>query len=220
MISLLSGELAALTENEVVVDVSGVGYGVTASSTVLERLTGIGCEVKIHIYTDVKENSITLFGFSRPVEKEVFLLLRRVKGIGSRLALAVVSCVGAEQLLSSIHEGNYNALTSVPGVGKKTAERIILELRERVEELVSNSSDNNSFTSVYASGSRAMVNSSPTFTYSPSPKNDACLALEKLGFTSEQAKYAVETSAADLKNGENQNSSELLSRALAHLSST
>ena len=177
MIAALRGKLISRTDDALIIDVNGVGYEVFSASF---ASTPFGEEVSLHIYTDVRENAISLFGFSSKQEREVFLMLKKVKGVGSRSALAIVSTMGAEAVLVAIGREDIGQLTRVPGVGKKTAERIVVELREKVGELIPTDSLSSKIELV------AVVDSST----SPVEK-DAILALEKLGFGSEKAKQAV-----------------------------
>lgn len=133
MISLLTGTVAEVTGSMVTLDVNGVGYEVIASRNCASRLEA-GGRAKIVIYTDVKQDSIRLFGFDDQLEKQVFLLLTRVKGIGTRTASEIVSKIDKKDLLKVIGAGNLTALSAVKGIGKKTAERIIVELKDKVGE--------------------------------------------------------------------------------------
>jgi holliday junction DNA helicase RuvA len=185
MIGRLQGKLVYASGNQLVVDVGGVGYEVIATSSVLAGQPKTQQEISLLIYTDVKENAITLYGFRDLLEKQVFLLLKKVKGIGSRLALGIVSAIGALELLSNIGRSDVAALQRVPGIGKKTAQRLIMELRENVGQLAAQAS-------APALDDDAGV-SERTFWQSGEggPDVDARLALEKLGFPSDVARSAV-----------------------------
>jgi Holliday junction DNA helicase RuvA len=208
MIGSLSGVVGGIFGDEVVIDVHGVGYLVTPSAAALAKVNAPGSKISLHIFTDVKENDISLFGFSGRLEREVFILLKKVKGIGSKVALGIVSSMGAEQLLVCIGSEDIAALQRVPGVGKKTAERLILELRERVGELTPS-----------ASGSKLQVVKSKVSVAAgkglSSPAQDAMLALEKLGVPVDQAQKAVEIASTLL--GAEADSGEILKNALVNL---
>ena len=135
MISLLRGSLVEKTPAAVILDVNGVGYEVAVSVTTFSRLPEPGVEVKLRIHTHVREDALSLFGFITPGEKSLFEKLISVSGIGPKLAMGVLSGLAAEDLVSAIRGGHADKLVRIPGVGKKTAERIVLELRDKVEGL-------------------------------------------------------------------------------------
>jgi Holliday junction DNA helicase RuvA len=116
---------------EVIVDVGGVGYHVFIPLTVFYRLPEIGAPVSLHIHTHLREDALQLFGFQEPQDKEVFLLLNSVAGIGPKLAVNILSGIPATELAQAIKAGDQLRLVSVPGVGKKLAERMIVELRDK-----------------------------------------------------------------------------------------
>jgi Holliday junction DNA helicase RuvA len=135
MIAALSGKILRKTGDRVIVDVSGVGYEVFISTDALARLPDKGEEVFLHIHTYVREDTLVLFGFLEDQEKELFLVLKTVAGIGPKLALAMLSGMPLGELCRAIAEGDNKRLTTLPGVGKKTAERICVELRDKVGTL-------------------------------------------------------------------------------------
>lgn len=137
MIASLRGRLAALEPQRVVVDVGGVGYGVLvplSTSFELER-RGLGADVELQIHTHVREDALELFGFRTTDEKGLFEKLIAVSGIGPRLALGVLSGMEPAGLVAALAKGDVAALVRIPGVGKKTAERLVLELRDKALEL-------------------------------------------------------------------------------------
>lgn len=134
MISQLRGTVIEMHSSTLTLDVAGVGYEVCASRGLIERLE-LGSTTQVVVYTDVKEDSIRLFGFADAVEKRIFMLLLRVTGIGSKTALDIVSAVDGRELLRAIGSADTGRLQAIRGVGKKTAERIVLELRDKVAEL-------------------------------------------------------------------------------------
>lgn len=132
MIAALSGILLVKQPNHIIVDVGGVGYEVLVSGRTYERLPGAGDEVFLYIYTSVREDAITLFGFSKAEDKELFLLLNTVSGVGPKLALGILSGISVSDLCEALSLKNFSRLTALSGVGKKTAERLCVELGDKV----------------------------------------------------------------------------------------
>jgi holliday junction DNA helicase RuvA len=133
MIASLRGKVILKSANKAVVEVNGVGYGVSVSLSVLEFLN-LEQEVFIHISTIVRENSIELFGFSSEEEKTLFEMLISVSGIGPKTGLAIISGISPVELRDAVVKENVARLTSVHGIGRKTAERVILELKEKLQK--------------------------------------------------------------------------------------
>ena len=136
MIATLTGRILFKNFDRAVVDVGGVGYEVFLSTDGVARLPEKGGDVFLHIHTNVREDAITLFGFLEEQEKELFLVLRTVSGIGPKLALAILSGLRVEAICQAIVAGDIKRLVTLPGVGKRTAERICVELKEKVAHLV------------------------------------------------------------------------------------
>ncbi len=136
MIAALRGVVLAKLADRVVLDVNGVGYEVFLSTDGVARVCDEGEEVFLHIHTNVREDAITLFGFLEVEEKEVFLILRTVSGIGPKVALGILSGMQIADLCEAISSEDIKRLTTLPGVGKKTAERICVELKEKVSDYV------------------------------------------------------------------------------------
>ena len=134
MIAQLSGILALKSAEKIVIDVQGVGYEITCPLTIIERLPTQGESCQLVIKTYVREDQITLFGFSSFEERRLFEMLTSVSGIGPRLGIACLSGMDATGLKESIITGNIKRLSSIPGIGKKTAERMVLELRVKFEK--------------------------------------------------------------------------------------
>jgi Holliday junction DNA helicase RuvA len=132
MIASLHGTLESLGSDGAVVNVNGLGFRVYMPTSTLSSLAGIGKEVHLHTYLHLREDSATLFGFASPDELRLFQTLISVSGLGPRLALAMLSAMSLERLIMAIATANRELLTVVPGVGKKLAERIILELKDKV----------------------------------------------------------------------------------------
>lgn len=134
MIALLTGNIAYKSIDHLIVDVGGVGYRLMIPLSTFYALPEEGV-VRLHVHTHVKEDAIHLYGFLSPGEKETFALLISVSGVGPRLALNILSNIPAEEFRGALCEGNIKRLSAIPGIGKKTAERLVLELREKVERL-------------------------------------------------------------------------------------
>lgn len=135
MIAFLQGELLSKDLRSAIVLVNGVGYQVYLPLTDLSNFSEIGGQVKIHIHTCVREDSIELFGFLALEKKTLFEHLISVSGIGPKTALAMLSGMEPQDFAAYIAEGNHSALTSVPGVGPKTAQRLVLELKDRLKNV-------------------------------------------------------------------------------------
>ena len=132
MISCLKGELFQKSPEKVTVLVNGVGYEVSLSGASLEKMPQLGEDVFLHTYTYVREDTLMLYGFADTDEKKMFLLLLNVGGVGPKLALSILSGIGPVDLARAIAAKDINRLTGLSGVGKKTAERICLDLQEKV----------------------------------------------------------------------------------------
>lgn len=133
MIAHLRGKLLEKHPNQVIVDTGGVGYDVTIPVSTFSSLGEVGTEVRLRIYTHVREDAIQLFGFLTAEEKTVFERLISVSGIGPALAIKVLSGVATPDLVAAIREGAVDRLVRIPGVGKKTAERMVLELKDKLD---------------------------------------------------------------------------------------
>lgn len=132
MIALLRGRVASVDPDQAVIDVGGVGYRVFASSATLGRLAGASGEVTVHTITHVREDAIHLFGFLDALERELFQLLVGVNGIGPRVAIGILGGMAPAELVDSLATEDLRRLTKLPGVGKKLAERMVLELRGKL----------------------------------------------------------------------------------------
>lgn len=132
MIAHLSGTLLTKEPNSVIVDVSGVGYEVNIPLSTFYELENEGSNVKLRIYTHVKEDALQLYGFKTDRERELFVNFISVSGIGPKLGIALLSGMSADELVASIKNNNLARLTLIPGVGRKTAERLIVDLREKM----------------------------------------------------------------------------------------
>jgi holliday junction DNA helicase RuvA len=133
MIAHLRGRLIAKHPNQAIVEAGGVGYDVTISVPTFSELPAAPAEVSLHIHTHVREDAIALFGFLRPEEKQLFERLISVSGIGPKLAITILSGMPTPDMVAAIRGNDIARLTRIPGIGKKTAERMVLELRDKLE---------------------------------------------------------------------------------------
>ena len=133
MIAHLRGKLIAKHPNQAIVETAGVGYEVTISVPTFSELPALGREVALFIHTHVREDAIALFGFLRAEEKQLFEKLISVSGIGPKLAITILSGMPTPDMVSAIRGNDIARLTRIPGIGKKTAERMVLELRDKLE---------------------------------------------------------------------------------------
>lgn len=178
MIASLSGLLRQKSPDSLVLDVQGVGYEVFISSRTYDHLPVVGETCFLLIHTNVREDAITLFGFERQESKDLFLLLVSVSGVGPKLALAILSGLGTRELTTAISMEDFSRLTAIPGVGKKTAQRLCVELGEKVGKLTSS----------------AVEGPPPATAGGQAPGNvvqDAVSALVNLGYPQQQAWQAV-----------------------------
>ncbi len=135
MIAHLRGRLLAKHPNQAIVEAAGVGYDVTITVPTFSDLPALGAEVALHIHTHVREDQIALYGFLRPSEKLLFEKLITVSGIGPKLAVTILSGMAADEMVRAIRSNDIARLTRIPGIGKKTAERMVLELRDKLPEV-------------------------------------------------------------------------------------
>ncbi len=135
MIAYLSGKLLEKEANLIIIDVGGVGYEVNIPLSTFYDLGEPGEEVSLRIYTHVREDVFQLFGFKTVRERELFLLLISVSGIGPKSAITALSGMSADEIIGAIRQNNLARLNSIPGVGKKTAERLVIELRDKIAKL-------------------------------------------------------------------------------------
>lgn len=196
MIAHISGTLAQKVPGEIVVDVNGIGYQVFIPLNVFYRLPEIGARVALQIHTHVREDALQLFGFQDAAEKQIFLLLTAVSGIGPRLALNILSGIASEDLARALKESDQVRLVAIPGVGKKLAERMIVELKDK---LMTFSSDSAASKSSY--GDSQLM-------------QDAVSALVNLGYRKTEAEDNVRTV---LKRGQS-SLEEVLKEALRRMS--
>ena len=132
MIAHLRGKLLAKHPNQAIVETGGVGYDVTISVPTFSDLPAVGGDVALHIHTHVREDMLALYGFLRSAEKTLFEKLITVSGIGPKLAITILSGMAADEMVNAIRGNDIARLTRIPGIGKKTAERMVLELRDKL----------------------------------------------------------------------------------------
>jgi Holliday junction DNA helicase RuvA len=137
MIAYLSGKLLEKQATSVIVDVGGIGYEVTIPLSTFYELGEVGDEVNLRIYTHVREDALQLFGFKTERERQLYLKLISVQGIGAKSGITMLSGMNADEIIVAIRTDNLARLTAIPGVGKKTAERLVIELRDKLNDLSS-----------------------------------------------------------------------------------
>jgi Holliday junction DNA helicase RuvA len=135
MIAFLRGRILDKQPNRIIVDVQGVGYDVTVPLSTFYEVGDVGADVALRVYTHVREDALHLYVFLTDFERQVFERLISISGIGPKLAVAVLSGVDSRDLVAAVQRGDVARLTAIPGIGKKTAERIVLELRDRLAQL-------------------------------------------------------------------------------------
>ena len=185
MIAYVNGILESIEEGNAVVDVNGIGYNVNISGSTMDRMPGIGEAVKLYTYTNVKEDAFTLFGFLSRDELNLFKLLITVNGIGPKGGLAILSVMSPDDLRFAIIAGDSKSLSKAPGIGKKTAERITLELRDKIKATED---------TLLGGGAVSMGVASDEGDYS---KGEAVAALVALGYNSSDAMKAVRKAVAN-----------------------
>ena len=135
MIAHLRGRLLFKSPNQAIVECSGVGYDVTISIATFSELPAENAEAALFIHTHVREDQIALFGFASTQEKRLFEKLLTISGIGPKLAITVLSGISSDRLVTAIRGGDHATLTRIPGIGKKTAERVVLELKDKLDDM-------------------------------------------------------------------------------------
>lgn len=195
MIAHIRGKLLAKHPTQAIVETAGVGYAVTISVPTFSDLPAVGTEVALHIHTHVREDVIALYGFLRASEKQLFEKLITVSGIGPKLAITILSGMAADEMVGAIQGNDVDRLTRIPGIGKKTAERLVLELRDKLPE-----------------AGPAAVPSAPAMN---ATEEDVLSALVNLGYPRPSAEKAL---AAAAKNGKTASFDSMFRDALAALS--
>jgi Holliday junction DNA helicase RuvA len=135
VIAHLRGQILSKSPNSVILDCNGVGYELAISVATFTDLGKEGSEAKLHVHTHVREDALSLFGFSELPEKRLFEKLLTISGIGPKLAITVLSGISADRLVGAIRASDHATLTKIPGIGKKTAERVVLELKDKLDDM-------------------------------------------------------------------------------------
>ncbi len=203
MITRLRGILAEKDLTEIVVDVQGVGYAVSVPMSTYDRLPAVNSTVELQTHFHVREEVMALFGFSTAAERQLFRTLIGVSGIGPRLALNILSCMSVSQFCETVVASDLKALSRISGIGKRSAERLVVELRERVKE-------------IEPAAGLAQDNEAPSEVAGEA--QDAIAALGTLGFKTETARKVVEKLCRG-NNGEKVSAENLIRQALAVLNS-
>jgi Holliday junction DNA helicase RuvA len=198
MIAHLRGKLLAKHPNQVVVEAGGVGYEVNISVPTFSELPANGSEVALHIHTHVREDLLALYGFLRPAEKQLFEKLITVSGIGPKLAMIILSGMAADEMAAAIRGNDVALLTRIPGIGKKTAERMVLELRDKLPQVAGTST--------------------PTVPAMSAMQEDVLSALVNLGYQQAAAEKALASVVKNGKSGKTGSFDALFREALAGLS--
>jgi holliday junction DNA helicase RuvA len=184
MIAHIKGLLQKKSTNAIIIDNGGIGYEVITPLSTFYALPEEEQEVSLHIYTHVREDAFVLFGFMTELEKTIFRLLISVSGIGPKLGINILSGIGPEELLAAISTGDVAKLQSIPGIGKKTAERMALELKDKAMKVRSDTEVHPSIISMRQD--KGIM-------------DDALSALVNLGYPSKAANNAVEKAASTVK---------------------
>ncbi|MBS1537187.1 MAG: Holliday junction branch migration protein RuvA [Bacteroidetes bacterium] len=196
MIAQLSGTLIEKKPTEIVIDCGGVGYQVAISLATHEQLPELNAKTRLYTLLIPREDALNLYGFSTIAEREAFLMVTSISGIGAKSALAILSSISLFELRDHILRNNLVALQKMPGIGKKTAERIIVELRDKIGKLPLEESVGISFI-----GAQKLV------------QQDALAALLSLGYNKQIAEKAIRSAAAEL-NSESVTADQLIKKAL------
>ena len=201
MISYIKGELTEVFEDTVVVETNGIGYNIRVPGSVLDRLPSVGSSVRIYTYLYVKEDAMNLFGFLNRDDLSVFKLLLNVSGIGPKGALAILSTIGPDDLRFAVLSEDVKTISSAPGIGAKTAKRLIIELKDKLKLV-------EVFETALANKEKASSENDVLLA-----RNEAVEALVALGYASAQAMKAVQ----QVENAEEKDSEQILKEALKKL---
>ena len=197
MYAYIKGEIADISEDNLVLECNNIGYNIRIPLSVAQRLPGIGAVVKIYTYTSVREDAFNLFGFLSKDDLEIYKKLIHVNGIGPKWALSILSAMSADDLRMAIVSGDAKAIAKAPGVGNKSAERIILELKDKIALRLSYEEE------------QGFVQTADTSANSVA-KNEAIEALVSLGYTPTEALKAIK----QLEVTEDMDSGAILKQAL------
>lgn len=199
MIAYINGEIASITEDNVVLDVQGIGYNVKISSDTAARLPGVGERVRLYTYTWVREDAFSLYGFLTSDDLDIFKKCITVNGIGPKGALAILSVMDADSLRFAILSGDVKMISRAPGIGKKTAERLILDLKDKI-----------SLNDTQSGKEASLSGMADTNQPDSGQKREAVEALTALGYERAEAMKAVNS----IEGIENMDSGAVLKAAL------
>ncbi|SET01295.1 Holliday junction branch migration protein RuvA [[Clostridium] polysaccharolyticum] len=205
MIAYIKGELAEVNENGIVVESNMTGYAISVPSSVLSQLPAIGEQIKIHTYLHVREDAMLLYGFLTKEDLAIFKLLIMVNGIGPKAALGILSAISPDELRFAILSDDTKTISKAPGIGAKTASKLILELKDKVRM-------EDAFEIRLKHAEEAMHESKKEA--QASIQNDAAAALVALGYSSTEALKAVR----QVEITENTDVEDVLKKALKHIS--
>ena len=202
MYSYIKGELAEINTDHIVIDVNGIGYMIFIPSQALDYLPAIGEIIKVHTYLFMREDAMILYGFLTKDELEIFKLLITVSGIGPKGGLAILSTLSADDLRFAVLSGDSKAIAKAPGVGSKTAQRVIIDLKDKLslEDAFEKKLEHENEKINIASNSQV--------------KNDAVMALNALGYSSSESLKAV----SKVEITEEMDVEDVLKAALKHMS--
>ncbi len=198
MISHLNGILEHIDKAHLVVDVGNVGYHVHVSSGTLTRLPKVGEKVKLFTYQVVREDDISLYGFLAKEERNLFALLLTVSGIGPKASMSIISGFSIDKIVTAITQGNVDLISTVPGIGKKTAQKLVIELKEKIAKAYAIKPSD---MAIGIQGDEPIV-------------SDAISALITLGYSPREARAAILSSGIDLSS---QNVEDVIKQALKAL---
>ena len=204
MFSYIKGELAEINTDHIMIDVGGIGFQIYIPSLIIHQLPSVGSQIKVHTYFQVREDAFVLYGFLNKDDLAMFRLLIGVNGIGPKGGLAILSTLSADDLRFAILSGDAKAIAKSPGVGPKTAQRVILELKDKIdfEDAFEKKLENSSADSQIPAEGTAQL------------RNDAVLALVALGYSqTESLKAVTKVEITDTMDVE-----EVLKGALKHMS--
>ena len=202
MIAYLSGKLREKQANQVIIDVGGVGYEVFIPLSTFYELGDEGSDIDLRIYTHVREDTLQLFGFKTIRERDLYLKFISVQGIGAKSGITMLSGMTVDEIVRAIQTNDLARLTTIPGVGRKTAERLVVELRDKLEDLTTGSAGS-------AAGQRSGTGSESDEIF-----DDALSALVNLGYQKNAAEKALQQA---VREGAEQNVQKLLRAALQRL---
>lgn len=177
MIGTLTGTLSYLNPPELIIDVQGVGYEVMAPMTTVYQLPLVGQTVKLYIYQVIREDANLLFGFTTLQDKNMFKQLLKVNGVGPKIALAILSAQTTQEVIENVLGENSRAISAVPGIGKKTAERLIIELRDKVK----------------SQDESGVKDKNQVVLVSAQPKEEAISGLVSLGYKLPEAQKTIQS---------------------------